>query len=230
MTESAYCKNERANPHCEELALSNLVKLDRHQMWDDSSTEPHHLVNPPSTDCFRKGATLLGFPCWRSNPAFVGGVERYYVNTDAVDHCKGCLSRVRDLYVVAIESVRPPFTKAVCNQRRINVDRVSIRKGQGPGCARSARKFTGYFRTVWCGCNSRWPFTNADSVSRCFLSARLRSDSLYQPHSGSYPVGIMWLEGKQLGVLVPALQASKGSSKRDVMTFFSQGLVCPDTT
>lgn len=65
---------------------------------------------------------------------------------------------------------------------------------------------------------------------RCIISAELRSDSLYQPHSGSHLTGIMWLEDKLLGVLVPALQASKGTSRRDEMTLIGQGLVCPDTT
>ena len=60
--------------------------------------------------------------------------------------------------------------------------------------------------------------TLRDHYRQCFLSAELRSDSLYQPHSGSHLTGIMWLEDKLLGVLVPALQASKGSSKRDEMT------------
>ena len=42
------CTNESPDQHCAEPRLSNLVSLGRHQMWDKSITESHHLVNPPS--------------------------------------------------------------------------------------------------------------------------------------------------------------------------------------
>lgn len=56
---------------------------------------------------------------------------------------------------------------------------------------------------------NRPPFTEALS-GRCFLSAELRSDSLYQPLFGSNPAES---SGQKVSsrTLIPALQASKGS-------------------
>jgi len=105
--------------------------------------------------------------------------------------------------------------------RRINVDRVSIRKGaifpRSLKYIASARgmvirggdwqcrpQSVGAYKRV------RPPFTNADLSNRCFLSARLRSDSLYQPLFGSNPTES---SGQKVssGMLETALQASKGS-------------------
>ena len=62
---SVLYKNESPDQHCAEPRLSNLVSLGRHQMWDKSITESHHLVNPPSNQ--RYPSTVRG--------CFDGGVE-----------------------------------------------------------------------------------------------------------------------------------------------------------
>jgi hypothetical protein len=194
MTISLYSINERATEYCTQMALSNPVKG-----WKPTGDKILlHLVPPakPPTkyripESFRNGAIARG----------------------------DCIKRVREQQRVALQRrpesvmernsrVRPPFTEAL----RRSPETVR-------GCFDGGRK--------WNSPANRLPQRvgattfKAPSEGRCFLSARLRSDSLYQPPSGSDLAG----SGGQKTSSEAFADGMAPTGIRGVLTLAGQGLV-----
>ena len=123
---SVLYKNEREDQHCAEIFPLNLVCLGRHQMWDKSITESHHLVNPPSNqrrinvDRVSISGGLLR-PRNRRRLAITTGAPRQATsNADSYSRCFPQLDRKTDCYRNGVLELSGGFIFSLIRLSHIN--------------------------------------------------------------------------------------------------------------